>query len=76
MSLTQKLLPASKCAGAEIPFDKVLGKVFFLKTLETGLLSDVIVSEIKSLHKNNKLSDKDSIFATGQCSYAYPEVIS
>ena len=70
MSLRQKLVLASKSPGAEIPFDEVLAKRLFLKALETGLLSDAIVSEIKPLLKNIKVSDEDFIFAIGQASYA------
>ena len=70
MSLRQKLVLASKSPGAEIPFDEVLAKRLFLKALETGLLSDAIVSEIKPLLKNIKVSDEDLIFAIGQASYA------
>ena len=70
MSLRQKLVVASKSPGAEIPFDDVLGKRLFLKALETGLLRDAIVSEIKPLLKNINVSDEDLIFAIGQASSA------
>ena len=63
MNLRQKLVLASKSPGAETPIDKVLAKRLFLKALETGLLSDVFVSETKPLLKNIKVSDKDLIFA-------------
>ena len=70
MSLRPKLVLASKSPGAEILFDEVLAKRLFLKALETGLLSDAIVSEIKPLLKNIKVSGEDLIFAIGQASYA------
>ena len=63
LNLRQKLVLASKSPGAERPIDKVLAKRLFLKALETGLLSDVFVSETKPLLKNIKVSDKDLIFA-------------
>ena len=60
--MRQKLVLASKSPGAKIPFDEVLAKRLFLKALETALLSGAIVSEIKPLLKNIKVSDKDLIF--------------
>ena len=65
MSVRQKLVLASKSPGVEIPFDEVLAKRLFLKALETGLLSDAIVSEIKPLLKNIHISDEDLTFAIG-----------
>ena len=66
MSLRQKLVLASKSHGAEIPFYEVFAKRLFLKALETGLLSDAIVSEMKPLLTNIKMSDEDLTFAIGQ----------
>ena len=45
-------------------------KKLLLKVLETGLLSDAIVSEIKPLLKNIKVSDEELIFAISQAYYA------
>ena len=69
MSLRQKLILASKSSGGEIPFHVVLAKRLFRKALETGLLSDAIVSKIKPLLKNIKVFDEDLIFAIGQAPY-------
>ena len=66
MSLRQKIVLASKSPGAEVPFDEVLAKILFLKAIETVSLSDAIVSEIKPLLKNIKVSDEDLIFPTVQ----------
>ena len=45
-------------------------KKLLLKVLQTGLLSDAIVSEIKPLLKNIKVSDEDLIFTISQAYYA------
>ena len=44
---------APKNPSGEIPFEELLAKRLFLRTLETGLLSDAILSEVKPLLKNS-----------------------
>ena len=66
MSLHQKLIVVSKSSAAEIKYYKSLVQRLFLKTLEIGLISETIVTEIKPLLRNPKTTDKDLIFAVGQ----------
>ena len=68
MSLRQKLILASKCPGAEIPFDKNLIRKLFFKAVETGITNDNIIAEIKPIIKEGSVSDEDLIFAVGQAS--------
>ena len=49
ISLRQKLVFASKSPAAEISYDEYLAQKLFLMAVETGLSSEIILSEIKSL---------------------------
>ena len=68
MSLRQKLIVLSKSPAAEIKYDQDLVQKQFLKSLETGLTSEAIMTEIKLLLENPSVSDEDLIFAVGQAS--------
>ena len=68
MSLRQKLIVLSKSPAAEIKYDQDLVQRLFLKSLETGLTSETIMTEIKPLLRNSSVSDEDLIFAVGQSS--------
>ena len=68
MSLRQKLIVLSKSPAAEIKYDQDLVQRLFLKSLETGLASETIMTEIKPLLRNPSVSDEDLIFAIGQAS--------
>ena len=68
MSLRQKLIVLSKSPAAEIKYDQDLVQKLFLKSLETGLTSEAIMTEIKLLLENPSVSDEDLIFAVGQAS--------
>ena len=68
MSLRQKLIVLSKSPAAEIKYDQDLVQKQFLKSLETGLTSEAIMTEIKLLLENPSMSDEDLIFAVGQAS--------
>ena len=72
MSLRQKLVLATKSPAAEISYNKHLTQKLLLKTIETGLSSESILSEIKSksLLRDPATSDEDLIFAVGQASLA------
>ena len=62
---------ASKSPAAEISYDEHLAQLLFLKAVETGLSSESILSEVKSLLMDPAISDEDLIFAVGQASSAY-----
>ena len=47
-------------------YDQDLVQRLFLKSLETGLTSETIMTEIKPLLKNPTVPEKDLIFAVGQ----------
>ena len=66
LSLRQKLIVLSKSPAAEIKYDQDLVQRLFLKSLETGLTSETIMTEIKPLLKNPTVPEKDLIFAVGQ----------
>ena len=68
MSLRQKLIVLSKSPAAEIKYDQDLVQRLFLKSLETGLTSETIMTEIKPLLRNSSVSDEDLIFTVGQSS--------
>ena len=70
MSLRQKLIVLSKSPAAEIKYDQDLVQRLFLKSLETGLTSETIMTEIKPLLRNPSVSDEDLIFAVGQASFS------
>ena len=67
MSLRQKLIVLSKSPAAEIKYDQDLVQRLFLKSLETGLASETIMTEIKPLLRNPSVF-LDLIFAVGQAS--------
>ena len=73
MSLRQKLVLASKSPAAETSSDEHLAQKLFLEAVETGLSSESILSEIKSLLRDLATSDEDLIFAVGQASSADPQ---
>ena len=52
-----KLVLASKSPAAEISYDEHLAQKLFLKAVETGLSSESILSEIKSLLRDPGTSD-------------------
>ena len=56
MSLRQKLVLTSKSPAAEISYEHLAQKLF-LKAVETGLSSETIFSEIKSLLRDPGTSD-------------------
>ena len=68
MSLRQKLIVLLKSPAAEINYDQNLVQRLFLKSLETRLTSKTIVTEIKPLLRNPRVSDEELIFAVGQAS--------
>ena len=68
MGLRQKLIVLSKSPAVEIKYDQDLVQRLFLKSLETGLTSEAIMTEIKPLLRNPIVSDEDLIFAVGQAS--------
>ena len=68
MSLRQKLMLLSKSPAAELKYDQDLVQILFLKSLETGLTSEIKMTEIKPLLRNLSVSDEDLIFAVGQAS--------
>ena len=68
MSLRQKLIVLLKSPAAEINYDQNLVPRLFLKSLETRLTSKTIVTEIKPLLRNPRVSDEELIFAVGQAS--------
>ena len=68
VSLRQKLVVLSNSPAAEIKYDQGLVQRLFLKSLETGLTSETIMTEIKPLLRNPSVSDEDLIFAVGQAS--------
>ena len=68
MSLRQKLFVLSKSPAAEIKYHQDLVQRFFLKSLETELTSETIMTEIKPLLRNHSVLDEDLIFAEGQAS--------
>ena len=70
MSLRQKLIVLSKSPAAEIKYDQDLVQRLFLKSLETGLTSETIMTEIKPLLRNPSVSDEDLMFAVGQASFS------
>ena len=70
MSLRQKLVLASKSPAAETSYDEHLPQKLFLETVDTGLRSESILSEIKSLLRDLATSDENLIFAVGQASSA------
>ena len=70
MSLRQKLIVLSKYPITEIKYDQDLVQRLFLKSLETGLTSETIMTEIKPLLRNPSVSDEDLIFAIGQASFS------
>ena len=70
MSLRQKLFVLSKYPTTEIKYDQDLVQRLFLKSLETGMTSETIMTEIKPLLRNPSVSDEDLIFAVGQASFS------
>ena len=68
MNLKQKLIVLSKSPTAKINYDQDLVQRLFLISLETGLKSETIMTEIKPLLRNSSLSDEDRIFAVDQAS--------
>ena len=76
MSLRQTLVLASKSPSAEISYDEHLAQKLFLKTAETALSSEYILSEIKSLLRDPAKSDEDLILAVGQTSSAESQRLS
>ena len=68
MSLRQTLVLASKPPAAEISYNEPLAQNLFLKTVETGLSNESILSEIKSLLRDPTTSDENLIFSVGQTS--------
>ena len=68
MSLRQTLVLASKPPAAEISYDEPLAQNLFLKTVETGLSNESILSEIKSLLRDPTTSGENLIFSVGQTS--------
>ena len=51
-------------------YDQDLVQRLFLKSLETGLTSETIMTEIKPLLRNPRVSDEDLIFAVCQASFS------
>ena len=68
MSLRQNLIVLSKSPAAEIKYDQVLVQRLFLKSLETGLTSKIIMADVKPLLRNPIVLDEDLIFAVAQSS--------
>ena len=68
MNLKQKLIVLSKSPTAKINYDQDLVQRLFLISLETGLKSETIMTEIKPLLRNLSLSGEDRIFALDQAS--------
>jgi len=66
MELRQRVLLSSGSPGSSVKYDKVLVQQIFLKTIETGLSSEVVLNDVKSLLRDNKISDEDLIFKISQ----------
>ena len=64
MSLKQNLIVLSKSPAAEVKYDQEIAQRLFLKSPETGLTSETIMTEIKPLLRNPSLSDEDLIRCT------------
>ena len=76
MSLRQTLVLASKSPVAEISYDEPMAQNLFLKSVETGLSNECILSEIKLLLRDLTTSDEDLIFSVGQTSRADSQRLS
>ena len=76
MRLKQKLVLASKSPAAEISYDEHLAQKLSLKTVETGLSSESILSEVKSLLRDPATSNGDLIFAVDEESSAEQNIKS
>ena len=66
--MRQILIVLSKSPAAELKYDQDLIQRLFLKSFETGLTSETIMTEIKPLLRNPSVSDEDLIFAVDQAS--------
>ena len=62
----KKLIVLSKSPAAETKYDQDLVHRLFLKSFETGLTSETIMTEIKPLLRNPSVSNEDLIFAVDQ----------